>query len=53
MKYEHLRALEGANERLQLVKADILDYHSLVTVIQGCRGVFHMAAVLNDDPVRT
>ena len=37
----------------ELVKADILDYHSLVTVIQGCRGVFHMAAILNDDPVRT
>jgi hypothetical protein len=50
-KYEHLRALEGAKERLQLVKADILDYQSLLTVIRGCHGVFHMASVLNDDPV--
>lgn len=49
-KYEHLRDLEGAKERLQLVKADILDYQSLLTVIRGCHGVFHMAAVLNHDP---
>jgi hypothetical protein len=50
-KYEHLRALEGAKERLQLVRADILDYKSLVTVIRGCHGVFHMATVMNNHPV--
>lgn len=33
------------------MKADILDYQSLVTVIRGCNGVFHMACLLNDDPV--
>eukprot|EP00253_Pinus_taeda_P035911 PITA_35911 len=49
-KYEHLRELEGAKERLELVKADILDYQSLLTVIRGCHGVFHMAAVINNDP---
>ena len=52
-KYECLRALEGANERLQLLKADILDYQSLLAVIRGCRGVFHMAAILSNDPVIT
>jgi len=49
-KYKHLRELEGAKERLELVKADILDYQSLATVIQGCHGVFHMACLLNDNP---
>jgi cinnamoyl-CoA reductase len=49
-KYEHLRELEGAKERFELVKADILDYQSLLTVFRGCDGVFHMACLLNDDP---
>lgn len=49
-KYEHLRALEGANERLDLVKADILDYQSLVTVIRGCHGVFHVATAMSNNP---
>ena len=50
-KYDHLRALEGAKERLELVRADILDYKSLVTVIRGCRGVFHVATAMSNDPV--
>lgn len=49
-KYEHLRALEGANGRLELLKADILDYQSLVTVIQGCHGVFHVATAMSHNP---
>eukprot|EP01018_Ginkgo_biloba_P000118 Gb_06804 [translate_table: standard] len=49
-KYEHLRKLEGAKERLVLVKADILHYDSLVSAIHGCHGVFHMACLLTDDP---
>ncbi|GLJ37376.1 hypothetical protein SUGI_0758450 [Cryptomeria japonica] len=49
-KYEHLRELEGAKERLQLVKADILDYQSMIEAIRGCDGVFHMACLLTDDP---
>ena len=50
-KYEHLKELEGAKERLHLVKGDILDYESLIEVIRGCDGVFHMACLLIDDPV--
>eukprot|EP01018_Ginkgo_biloba_P000111 Gb_05658 [translate_table: standard] len=49
-KYEHLRKLEGAKERLVLVKADILHYESLLSAIYGCQGVFHMACLLTDDP---
>eukprot|EP00253_Pinus_taeda_P001397 PITA_01397 len=49
-KYEHLRALEGAKERLELVRADILDYKSLVAVIRGCHGVFHVATAMNNNP---
>ncbi|KAH9309233.1 hypothetical protein KI387_037144, partial [Taxus chinensis] len=49
-KYAHLRDLEGAEERLHLMKADILDYHSLITIIKGCKGVFHTACLLTDDP---
>ncbi|KAH9309232.1 hypothetical protein KI387_037143, partial [Taxus chinensis] len=50
-KYEHLRALEGASasKNLRLVKADILDYDSLVAVIRGCDGVFHMACLISED----
>ncbi|KAH8522597.1 hypothetical protein H0E87_003294, partial [Populus deltoides] len=43
-KNSHLRELEGAQERLTLCKADILDYESLKEAIdQGCDGVFHTA----------
>uniref|UniRef100_A0A0D6QST0 cinnamoyl-CoA reductase n=1 Tax=Araucaria cunninghamii TaxID=56994 RepID=A0A0D6QST0_ARACU len=49
-KYGHLTQLEGAKERLRLVRADILDYHSLVTAFRDCDGVFHMACLLTDDP---
>lgn len=51
-KYEHLRELEGAKERLEIVKADILDYEALVTVIRGCHGVFHTACLISNDPER-
>ncbi|KAI5600689.1 hypothetical protein BDE02_01G042100 [Populus trichocarpa] len=46
----HLRELEGAQERLTLCKADLLDYESLKEAIQGCDGVFHTASPLTDDP---
>ncbi|XP_057846136.2 cinnamoyl-CoA reductase 1 [Cryptomeria japonica] len=48
-KYGHLKELEGAAERLELVKADILDYDSLVTAMSGCKGVFHTACLLTGD----
>jgi hypothetical protein len=46
-----LRELEGAEERLTLCKADLLDYESLKEAIQGCDGVFHTASPVTDDPV--
>ncbi|RLM56180.1 cinnamoyl-CoA reductase 2-like [Panicum miliaceum] len=43
-KNAHLKALEGARERLQLIKADLLDYNSVVSAVAGCEGVFHVAS---------
>ncbi|KAL8256825.1 hypothetical protein R6Q59_028866 [Mikania micrantha] len=49
-KNNHLRELEGANERLTLYKADLLDFASLRDAINGCNGVFHTASPVTDDP---
>uniref|UniRef100_A0A161ZMC7 NAD-dependent epimerase/dehydratase domain-containing protein n=1 Tax=Daucus carota subsp. sativus TaxID=79200 RepID=A0A161ZMC7_DAUCS len=49
-KNGHLRELEGAEERLILCKADLLDYESLREAINGCDGVFHTASPVTDDP---
>ncbi|KAL6603812.1 hypothetical protein ACP70R_044173 [Stipagrostis hirtigluma subsp. patula] len=43
-KNAHLKALEGAGERLQLLKADLLDYSSVASAVSGCEGVFHVAS---------
>ncbi|XP_050220592.1 cinnamoyl-CoA reductase 1-like [Mercurialis annua] len=43
-KYSHLNKLEKAANNLKLVKADLLDYTSLSSAIQGCTGVFHVAS---------
>lgn len=43
-KTEHLRALEGADERLELFEADLLEEGSFDSVIDGCVGVFHTAS---------
>lgn len=43
-KTEHLRALEGASERLHLFKADLLEEGSFGAVVSGCEGVFHTAS---------
>ncbi|CAI0543647.1 unnamed protein product [Linum tenue] len=43
-KYAHLKQLPNASSNLELVKADLLDYPSLVSAIQGCSGVFHVAS---------
>eukprot|EP01018_Ginkgo_biloba_P006957 Gb_38601 [translate_table: standard] len=51
-KNDHLRKLEGAEERLTLYKADLLDYNSLFNAINGCQGVFHVASPVTDDPVQ-
>ncbi|EEF35054.1 cinnamoyl-CoA reductase 1 isoform X1 [Ricinus communis] len=49
-KNVHLRELEGANERLTLCRADLLDFQSLRDAIMGCDGVFHTASPVTDDP---
>ncbi|KAF3776096.1 Cinnamoyl-CoA reductase 1 [Nymphaea thermarum] len=43
-KTEHLRALEGASERLHLFKADLLDEGAFDYAVSGCEGVFHTAS---------
>ncbi|KAE9620238.1 putative cinnamyl-alcohol dehydrogenase [Lupinus albus] len=42
-KIEHLVNLDGANERLHLFKADLLEEGSFDSAIEGCHGVFHTA----------
>ncbi|MQL90277.1 hypothetical protein Taro_022865 [Colocasia esculenta] len=49
-KNSHLKELEGAKERLVLCRADLLDYESLRSAIEGCDGVFHTASPVTDDP---
>ncbi|XP_047074351.1 cinnamoyl-CoA reductase 1-like [Lolium rigidum] len=43
-KNDHLRALDGAGERLRLFEADVLDYASVASAVAGCDGVFHVAS---------
>ncbi|OQS03702.1 hypothetical protein THRCLA_03982 [Thraustotheca clavata] len=43
-KVAHLRALPGADERLVLFQADLLEDGSFDKAIEGCSGVFHTAS---------
>lgn len=43
-KTRHLLALDGAKERLHLMKADLLEEGSFDVVVDGCDGVFHTAS---------
>lgn len=43
-KMEHLLVLDGAKERLQLFKADLLEEGAFDSVVHGCEGVFHTAS---------
>ncbi|XP_072996271.1 phenylacetaldehyde reductase-like [Typha latifolia] len=43
-KTEHLRALDGASERLHLFKANLLEDGSFNAIVEGCEGVFHTAS---------
>ncbi|KAI8553896.1 hypothetical protein RHMOL_Rhmol05G0052000 [Rhododendron molle] len=43
-KLEHLWRLEGAKERLRLVRADLMEEGSFDDAIIGCDGVFHSAS---------
>ncbi|KAG8076915.1 hypothetical protein GUJ93_ZPchr0006g41378 [Zizania palustris] len=49
-KNAHLTELASAAERLELWKADLLDYDALRAAIAGCHGVFHAASPVTDDP---
>ncbi|OQR91658.1 hypothetical protein ACHHYP_04501 [Achlya hypogyna] len=43
-KVDHLRALPGATDRLELFQADLLQEGSFDAAIEGCSGVFHTAS---------
>ncbi|GAB4832147.1 hypothetical protein Ancab_006164 [Ancistrocladus abbreviatus] len=43
-KTEHLLRLDGAEERLKLFRADLLEEGSFDYVVDGCDGIFHMAS---------
>nr|WAU48313.1 cinnamoyl-CoA reductase [Gloriosa superba] len=49
-KNDHLRAMDGAADRLILCKADLLDYDAIRAAVHGCDGVFHTASPVTDDP---
>lgn len=52
-KTGHLLALEGAKDRLQLFKANLLEEGSFDAAVAGCEGVFHTASPFThavDDP---
>ncbi|XP_031737885.1 cinnamoyl-CoA reductase 2 isoform X2 [Cucumis sativus] len=42
--------LDGAEQRLTLYGADLLDFESLKAAVNGCDGVFHTASPVTDDP---
>ncbi|XP_047943792.1 tetraketide alpha-pyrone reductase 1 [Salvia hispanica] len=46
----HLRRLEGARERLELVQADLLKEGSFDDAVFGCHGVFHLASPVLGTP---
>ena len=50
-KNAHLWALDGAAERLAMVRVDLLDRPGLRAAFSGCDGVIHTAAPLVGDPV--
>ncbi|KAL8483622.1 hypothetical protein ACS0TY_026347 [Phlomoides rotata] len=43
-KTQHLLDLDGAKERLHLIKANLLEEGSFDSVVDGCEGVFHTAS---------
>ncbi|EOY32713.1 Cinnamyl alcohol dehydrogenase, 82967-79323, putative isoform 4 [Theobroma cacao] len=48
-KTQHLLALEGAEGRLKLFKATLLEEDSYDAVVEGCEGVFHTASPFYHD----
>ncbi|KAL6627841.1 hypothetical protein ACP70R_031567 [Stipagrostis hirtigluma subsp. patula] len=49
-KNAHLHELDGAEERLSMYTADLLDYKSLCAAFRLCDGVFHVASPVSNDP---
>ena len=49
-KTEHLLALDGAKERLQIFKASLLEEGSFDSAIDACDGVFHIVCPISNDP---
>jgi len=47
-KIDHLVKLEGAKDRLQLFKANLLEEGAFDSVVQGCHGVFHTTSFCHD-----
>ncbi|XP_057978580.1 phenylacetaldehyde reductase-like isoform X3 [Malania oleifera] len=43
-KTQHLRSLDGAKEKLHLLKADLSEEGSFDSAVDGCEGVFHTAS---------
>ena len=43
-KTHHLTSLDGAEQRLELFKAELLEEGSFDSAIEGCEGVFHTAS---------
>ncbi|KAG8483636.1 hypothetical protein CXB51_022507 [Gossypium anomalum] len=48
-KTQHLLALEGAEDRLKLFKANLLEEGSYDSAVEGCEGVFHTASPFYHD----
>jgi nucleoside-diphosphate-sugar epimerase len=42
----HLEKIDKPSENLKLFKADLLDYSSLRSAIEGCQGIFHAATLV-------
>ncbi|KAL6847135.1 hypothetical protein ACP4OV_022988 [Aristida adscensionis] len=49
-KNAHLHKLDGAEQRLSMYSADVLDYNSLRAAFCLCDGVFHVASPVSNDP---
>ncbi|KOM51883.1 hypothetical protein LR48_Vigan09g054200 [Vigna angularis] len=48
-KVDHLLSLDGANERLHIVKANLLEEGSFDSVVEGCHAMFHTASPFFND----
>ncbi|BAT74763.1 hypothetical protein VIGAN_01251100 [Vigna angularis var. angularis] len=48
-KVDHLLSLDGANERLHLVKANLLEEGSFYSAVEGCHAVSHTASPFFND----